>query len=54
VLLALLPLGAVLPALATLGVLAGALVALILYEAVRYADVRDRVRHRAVREEVAG
>jgi len=52
VLLALVPVGATLPALATLGVLAGALVGLILYEAVRYADVRDRVRHRAVREQV--
>jgi low temperature requirement protein LtrA len=43
--LALLPLGAKLPALATLGILAAVLVALILYEALRYADVRERVRH---------
>jgi low temperature requirement protein LtrA len=50
VLLALLPAGASLPALVTLALLAVALVALILYEAVRYADVRDRVRHQAVGE----
>jgi low temperature requirement protein LtrA len=48
VLLALVPVGAALPALVTLGVLAAALVALIIYEAVRYADVRDRVRHQPV------
>jgi low temperature requirement protein LtrA len=34
-----------LPALATLGVLAALLTALILYEALRYADARERVRH---------
>jgi len=45
VLLALVPAGAVLPALATLGMLAAVLVGLILYEAMRYAEVRDRVRH---------
>jgi low temperature requirement protein LtrA len=48
VLLALVPAGAAMPALVTLGVLATALVALIAYEAVRYADVRDRVRHQPV------
>jgi low temperature requirement protein LtrA len=48
VLLALVPAGAAMPALATLGVLAAALVALIAYEAVRYADLRDRVRHQPV------
>jgi len=52
VLLALVPAGAALPALATLGVLAAALVALIAYEALRYADVRDRVRHQPVAEGV--
>jgi low temperature requirement protein LtrA len=46
VLLALLPAGASLPALATLAILAAVLVALIAYEALRYAEVRDRVRHR--------
>ncbi len=50
VLLALLPLGAVLPALATLAILAALLVVLIAYEALRYADVRDRVRHQLARE----
>ena len=53
VLLALVPAGAALPALATLGMLAGALVCLILYEVVRYADVRDRVRHGLAGEGVA-
>jgi low temperature requirement protein LtrA len=52
VLLALIPLGVVLPALATLGVLAAALAALIAYEAVRYADVRDRVRHQLAHEPI--
>jgi len=50
VLFALVPLGVTLPALATLGLLAAVLVALIAYEALRYADVRERVRHQAVRE----
>jgi low temperature requirement protein LtrA len=49
VLLALLPPGATLPALATLAILAAVLVALIAYEALRYADVRDRVRHQGQR-----
>ncbi|HUB72568.1 MAG TPA: low temperature requirement protein A [Solirubrobacteraceae bacterium] len=54
VLAALVPAGAALPALATLGLLAAVLSALILYEALRYADVRERVRHRAVREAATG
>jgi low temperature requirement protein LtrA len=45
VLLALIPAGPELPALATLGVLAAVLVALIAYEAIRFADARDRIRH---------
>jgi low temperature requirement protein LtrA len=49
VLIALIPLGVTLPALATLGILAALLVALILYEALRYADARERVRHAGVR-----
>ncbi len=53
VLLALVPAGAVLPALATLGILAAVLVALIAYEATRYADVRDHVRHQLAREPVS-
>jgi hypothetical protein len=44
-LLALIPAGATLPALATIAILAAALVALTAYEALRYADVRERVRH---------
>jgi low temperature requirement protein LtrA len=43
--LAILPAGIALPALATLALLAGLLVGLIVYEVVRYADLRDRVRH---------
>ncbi|MGA2165999.1 MAG: hypothetical protein ABSH36_16255 [Solirubrobacteraceae bacterium] len=34
--------------LLTLGILAAALCALIIYEVVRYAEFRDRVRHHAV------
>jgi low temperature requirement protein LtrA len=52
VLLALLPAGAALPALATLAILAAVLVGLIAYEVLRYADVRDRVRHQLAREPV--
>ncbi len=52
VLLALLPAGAALPALATLAILAAVLVALIAYEVLRYAEVRDRVRHQLAREPV--
>ncbi|MCW3017696.1 MAG: hypothetical protein JWN10_4 [Solirubrobacterales bacterium] len=44
-LLALVPAGATLPALATIGIVAAVLVALVAYEALRYADVRERVRH---------
>ncbi|MGO9248130.1 MAG: low temperature requirement protein A [Solirubrobacteraceae bacterium] len=51
-LLALLPAGAVLPALVTLTILAAVLVGMIAYEALRYADVRDRVRHQLAREPV--
>jgi low temperature requirement protein LtrA len=35
-----------LPALIVLAILAAALVALIVYEAVRFAEARDRIRHR--------
>ncbi len=45
VLLALIPAGVRLPALATLGILAALLVLLIAYEALRYAEQRERVRH---------
>ena len=53
VLLALLPAAIALPALATLGILAALLAALIVYEAIRYADSRDRIRHQLARERVA-
>jgi len=53
VLLALLPAGAALPAIATLGILAALLVALIAYEALRYAEARDHVRHQTTREPLA-
>jgi low temperature requirement protein LtrA len=44
VLLALVPLGSVLPSLASLGVLTAVLAALVAYETVRFRDVRHRVR----------
>jgi low temperature requirement protein LtrA len=53
VLVALVPVAVELPALATLAVLAGILTALITYEAVRFADARDRVRHQLAREAAA-
>jgi low temperature requirement protein LtrA len=53
VLLALLPAAVRMPALLTLGVLAALLAVLIVYEAVRYADARNRIRHELAREPVA-
>jgi low temperature requirement protein LtrA len=53
VLLALIPAGAALPALATLGTLAAALAALIAYEAIRFAESRDLIRHQLAREAVS-
>jgi low temperature requirement protein LtrA len=44
-LLALIPAGAALPSLVTLALEAALLIALIVYEALRYAGSRDRVRH---------
>jgi low temperature requirement protein LtrA len=38
------------PSLATLGALAAVLSALIAYEAVRFAEARDRIRHQLARE----
>jgi low temperature requirement protein LtrA len=52
VLLALVPAAVSLPALATLGILAGLLALLIAYEALRYADARDHVRHELAREPI--
>ena len=45
VLLALLPAAVELPSLATLGILAALLTALIAYESVRSAELRERLRH---------
>ncbi|HWG08428.1 MAG TPA: low temperature requirement protein A [Solirubrobacteraceae bacterium] len=53
VLIALLPAAVSLPALATVGILAALLSTLIAYEAIRYAGVRDRVRHQLAREPIA-
>lgn len=44
-LVALVPAGAVMPALATLAMVTGILVAMIVYEAVRFAELRTRLRH---------
>jgi low temperature requirement protein LtrA len=44
-LVALVPLALELPSLATLGILAAALAALVAYEAHRFAELRDRLRH---------
>ncbi len=44
-LLALIPAAVDLPSLATLGLLAAALTALIAYERVHFAELRDRLRH---------
>jgi low temperature requirement protein LtrA len=49
-LLAALALHAAVSALALLGVATGLLLAMIVYEALRYADVRDRVRHRVLEQ----
>jgi low temperature requirement protein LtrA len=44
-LLALIPLGVELPALATLSILTAIACGLIAYETIRYAEHRDRIRH---------
>jgi hypothetical protein len=54
VLVALIPAAVELPALATLGILAALLVALIAYESIRFADLRDRLRHQVAQEQAAG
>ena len=53
VLVALIPAGVELPALATLAILAAVLVALIVYETVRFAESRDRLRHQVGQEHAA-
>jgi low temperature requirement protein LtrA len=50
---ALVPAAVVLPALATLGILAAVLAALIAYETVHFAELRDRLRHQLSREAAA-
>jgi low temperature requirement protein LtrA len=52
VLLALIPAGVALPALASLGILAAVLAALIAYEAIRFAESREQIRHKLAREPV--
>jgi low temperature requirement protein LtrA len=51
-LIALLPAAVELPSLATLAILAAVLTVLIAYEALRFAEARDRVRHQLTREAV--
>ncbi len=48
VLVILLPAALELPSLATLGILASVLAALIVYEVIRFAEARDRLRHQLV------
>jgi low temperature requirement protein LtrA len=48
--LALIPLAVEIPALATLAILAAMLIALITYETIRFAELRDRIRHQLARE----
>jgi low temperature requirement protein LtrA len=43
--LALIPLAVELPALATIAIVAALLVALLVYESIRFAELRDRMRH---------
>jgi low temperature requirement protein LtrA len=44
-LVALLPLATEIPALATVGIVAALLTAVITYETLRFAELRDRIRH---------
>jgi low temperature requirement protein LtrA len=53
-LVALLPASSALSALALLTIVSALLVAMILYEVLRYAEMRDRVRHRVVDSDPAG
>jgi low temperature requirement protein LtrA len=47
------PVAVELPSLGTVGIVAGTLSALIAYEAIRFAEARDRIRHRLAREAAA-
>jgi low temperature requirement protein LtrA len=53
VLIALVPAAENIPALATTGILVGVLGALIAYEAVAFAELRDRLRHQLAAEPMA-
>jgi low temperature requirement protein LtrA len=53
VLLALIPVAVEIPALAAVALVAGLLSALIVYEAVRFSEARDRIRHELVQQAVA-
>ena len=53
VLVALIPAAVELAALATLAILAALLVALIVYESIRFAELRDRLRHQVAEEHAA-
>lgn len=44
ILIVLIPVGALLPSLASLGILAGVLIALVTYEAIRFREIRHRIR----------
>jgi low temperature requirement protein LtrA len=52
--LALIPVAVEIPAVAALGIIAGVLVALIAYEAIRFSEARDRIRHELAREHAGG
>ncbi|MEY2571138.1 MAG: hypothetical protein QOE63_1488 [Acidimicrobiaceae bacterium] len=47
---ALIPLALEIPSLATLAILAAVLVALLAYESIRFAELRDRLRHQVAEE----
>jgi low temperature requirement protein LtrA len=44
ILIALIPVGLLLPALTSLGILTGVLVALVIYESIRFREIRHRIR----------
>ena len=50
VLLALIPVATELAALTTLVILAALLVVLIVYESIRFAELRDRLRHQVAQD----
>ena len=53
VLAALIPLAVEVPALVTMGIVAALLAALIVYENVRFAELRERLRHQLRHEAAA-